>query len=53
MFGCGIQRVAAQLEQTDALLNKYVNVMAKSERIARLMFDERWEGAEAVGGSCF
>lgn len=53
MFGYDIQRVAAQLEQTDALLNKYVNVMAKSERIARLMFDERWEGAEAVGGSCF
>lgn len=52
ILGYAKQRVAAQLEQTDALLNKYVNVMAKSERIARLMFDERWEGAEAVDNSC-
>ncbi|KAA1473935.1 hypothetical protein DENSPDRAFT_931300 [Dentipellis sp. KUC8613] len=40
-------RVAAQLEHTDALLNKYVSILAKSEQATRLIFDERWHGAEA------
>ncbi|TFK44726.1 hypothetical protein BDQ12DRAFT_730752 [Crucibulum laeve] len=40
-------RVALQLEQTDALLNKYVSMLSKSEQIARLIFDEDWHGAEA------
>jgi DASH complex subunit Duo1 len=42
------QRIAQQLEQTDALLNKYINILSKSEQVTRLIFDERWMGAEAV-----
>ncbi|KAF9049767.1 hypothetical protein BJ165DRAFT_1453543 [Panaeolus papilionaceus] len=41
------ERVAAQLEQTDALLNKYIAILSKSEDVARLIFDESWQGAEA------
>ncbi|KAI9465426.1 hypothetical protein BJY52DRAFT_1243912 [Lactarius psammicola] len=44
----GTERVAKQLEQTDALLNKYINILSKSERVTQLIFDERWTGAEAV-----
>jgi hypothetical protein len=36
------------LEQTDALLNKYISILSKSEDFSRLIFDERWQGAEAV-----
>ncbi|KAF8482969.1 hypothetical protein DFH94DRAFT_730965 [Russula ochroleuca] len=43
----GTERLAEQLEQTDALLNKYINVLSKSEQVKRLIFDERWMGAEA------
>ena len=46
-----VQQVANQLAQTDALLNKYVNMLGKSEAVAKLIFDERWEGAEAVSCS--
>lgn len=42
------QQVAAQLSQTDALLDKYANMLAKSETVTRLIFDERWGGADAV-----
>lgn len=42
------QRVAEQLADTDALLNKYINILGKSEAVTRLIFDERWEGAEQV-----
>ena len=45
------KRLAEQLEQTDALLNKYINILSKSEQVSRLIFDERWMGAEAVRGS--
>ncbi|GLB37438.1 putative DASH complex subunit Duo1 [Lyophyllum shimeji] len=45
--GSANQRVAAQLEHTDALLNKYIAILAKSEQFARLIFDEQWQGAEA------
>ncbi|EMD37353.1 hypothetical protein CERSUDRAFT_123346 [Gelatoporia subvermispora B] len=41
------ERVATQLEHTNALLDKYVGIMAKSEDYARLILDERWQGAEA------
>ncbi|OAX39979.1 hypothetical protein K503DRAFT_849214 [Rhizopogon vinicolor AM-OR11-026] len=41
------EQVATQLAQTDALLNKYVNMLGKSEAVAKLIFDEQWEGAEA------
>ncbi|PPQ98635.1 hypothetical protein CVT24_003968 [Panaeolus cyanescens] len=41
------ERIAAQLEQTDALLNKYINILSKSEDVSRLIFDEGWQGAEA------
>ncbi|KAI0276575.1 hypothetical protein BGY98DRAFT_985076 [Russula aff. rugulosa BPL654] len=40
-------RLAEQLEQTDALLNKYINILSKSDKVTRLIFDERWMGAEA------
>lgn len=42
------QQVAKQLSQTDALLDKYANMLAKSETVTRLIFDERWGGADAV-----
>ncbi|KAF8161116.1 hypothetical protein B0H34DRAFT_367043 [Crassisporium funariophilum] len=45
--GSANERVAAQLEQTDALLNKYINILSKSDEYSRLIFDERWQGAEA------
>lgn len=41
------EQVADQLAQTDALLDKYANMLSKSEGVTRLIFDERWEGAEA------
>ncbi|KAF8844285.1 hypothetical protein BDN67DRAFT_963030 [Paxillus ammoniavirescens] len=41
------EQVAEQLSQTDALLDKYANILAKSESVTRLIFDERWEGADA------
>ncbi|KAK7057162.1 sphingosine-1-phosphate phosphatase [Favolaschia claudopus] len=41
------ERVAAQLVQTEALLNKYVGILSRSEEFARLIFDEEWQGAEA------
>lgn len=44
------KRLAGQLEQTDALLNKYINILSKSEKVTQLIFDERWMGAEAVCG---
>ncbi len=42
------KRIAEQLEQTDALLNQYINILSKTEQVSRLVFDERWMGAEAV-----
>jgi hypothetical protein len=42
------QRIARRLEQTDALLNKYVEILSKSEDITRLIFDEEWHGADEV-----
>ncbi|KAJ7811335.1 hypothetical protein B0H14DRAFT_2860281 [Mycena olivaceomarginata] len=41
------ERIAAQLEQTEALLNKYVAILSGSEQFARLILDDQWEGAEA------
>ncbi|KAJ7924847.1 hypothetical protein B0H13DRAFT_1976337, partial [Mycena leptocephala] len=46
-IGSQNERVAAQLEQTEALLNKYVGILSGSEEFARLIFDEQWQGAEA------
>ncbi|KAF9471594.1 hypothetical protein BDN70DRAFT_819814 [Pholiota conissans] len=45
--GSANQRIVTQLEQTDALLNKYINILSTSEDFARLVFDEQWRGAEA------
>ncbi|KAL4073891.1 hypothetical protein J3A83DRAFT_4232144 [Scleroderma citrinum] len=42
------EQVAEQLVQTDGLLDKYANMLSKSEGVTRLIFDEQWEGAEAV-----
>lgn len=41
------ERVAAQLAQTDALLNKYIDTLSKTEEYSRLILDEQWLGAEA------
>ncbi|KAH9839471.1 DASH complex subunit Duo1-domain-containing protein [Rhodofomes roseus] len=41
------ERVAEQLKHTDALLDKYVNILSKTEDAARLIMDDRWQGAEA------
>ncbi|KAF9241605.1 hypothetical protein BU15DRAFT_73335 [Melanogaster broomeanus] len=41
------EQVAEQLSQTDSLLDKYANILAKSGSVTRLIFDERWEGADA------
>jgi hypothetical protein len=43
-----IQRVEEQLAQTETLLNKYANLLAKSEKVSRLLLDERWQGGVAV-----
>ncbi|THH08380.1 hypothetical protein EW145_g2742 [Phellinidium pouzarii] len=40
------ERVTGQLTQTNALLDKYIDILAKSESATRLIFDERWHGAE-------
>lgn len=40
--------MAEQLAETDALLNKYVGILSKTEDIAKLIFDEDWYGADAV-----
>lgn len=45
------KRVAEQLENTNDLLDKYVNILSKSETATRLIFDERWDGAEQVSTS--
>ena len=42
------QCLAARLEQTDALLTKYVNILSRSEQTARLILDEKWMGADDV-----
>ena len=42
------QRAAMQLQRTDALLNKYISILEKSEAATKLIFDERWRGAEEV-----
>ncbi|KAI0342173.1 hypothetical protein BDW22DRAFT_244883 [Trametopsis cervina] len=39
-------RVAVQLENTNALLDKYVDILSTSEKVTKLILDERWEGAE-------
>ncbi|KAG6869118.1 hypothetical protein C0993_001683 [Termitomyces sp. T159_Od127] len=45
--GSANQRVAMQLEQTDALLNKYISILSKSEEFTQLIFDQQWQGADA------
>ncbi|KAF9450448.1 hypothetical protein P691DRAFT_701318 [Macrolepiota fuliginosa MF-IS2] len=42
-------KIAMQLAQTDALLNKYVEILYRSEDVSRLIFDEDWQGAEGDG----
>lgn len=43
-----LKRVAVQLENTHGLLDKYVNLLTKSESVTRLIVDRRWQGAEIV-----
>ncbi|TFK75405.1 hypothetical protein BDN72DRAFT_516658 [Pluteus cervinus] len=45
--GSANERVATQLEETEALLNQYIGLLSKSEEISRLILDEDWHGAEA------
>ena len=33
-------------------MNKYVKILSRSEDFARLIFDEHWDGAEAVRSPC-
>ncbi|KAL1748861.1 hypothetical protein HDZ31DRAFT_28972 [Schizophyllum fasciatum] len=40
------ERVALQLEQTDALLNRYTNILSLTEDYSRLILDEDWQGGE-------
>ncbi|KAK7692763.1 hypothetical protein QCA50_004396 [Cerrena zonata] len=40
-------RVSIQLSHTNALLDKYTTILHNTERINRLILDERWQGAEA------
>ncbi|KAF8345855.1 hypothetical protein F5887DRAFT_1061506 [Amanita rubescens] len=40
--GSANERVAAQLRQTDALLNKYIDILSRSEEFSRLILDEQW-----------
>lgn len=35
-----------QLSHTNALLDKYTSILHNSERVTKLILDERWEGAE-------
>ncbi|RPD74225.1 hypothetical protein L226DRAFT_546139 [Lentinus tigrinus ALCF2SS1-7] len=39
-------RVATRLEHTNALLDKYVRILSRSEKITKLILDERWQGAD-------
>ncbi|KAJ7072298.1 hypothetical protein C8F01DRAFT_1103315 [Mycena amicta] len=41
------ERIAAQLEQTEGLLNNYVDILSESEQFAQLILDEDWHGADA------
>ncbi|KAM5535589.1 hypothetical protein V8D89_010756 [Ganoderma adspersum] len=40
-------RVAERLGHTNALLDKYVRILSKSEKVTKLILDERWQGADA------
>jgi hypothetical protein len=42
------QRFATTAAQTNALLDEYIKMMARSEQIAGIVFDEQWQGAEHV-----
>ncbi|KIK67388.1 hypothetical protein GYMLUDRAFT_238682 [Collybiopsis luxurians FD-317 M1] len=41
-----LSRISRQLVQTEGLLNKYMDILTKSEEFSRLIFDEEWEGAD-------
>lgn len=43
-----MQGIARRLEETNALLDRYLQMMARAGRFERLILDERWEGADAV-----
>lgn len=42
------ERVSEQLNDTDQLLNKYLEILRKSDKVTRLIFDPAWSGADAV-----
>ena len=42
------QRIVEQLAQTNALLDRYVEILARTDATAKLIFEERWRGAEEV-----
>ena len=43
-----IQRIAEQLLNTNAFLDRYTRLLSKSEAITRVLFDEEFTGAEDV-----
>uniref|UniRef100_A0A0W0FHC0 DASH complex subunit DUO1 n=1 Tax=Moniliophthora roreri TaxID=221103 RepID=A0A0W0FHC0_MONRR len=45
--GTANQQVTEQLKHTERLLNKYMNILVKSERMTQVIFDEEFEGGEA------
>lgn len=40
--------IAERLQHTNALLDKYMSILSKSEQVTKLLLDERWQGADAV-----
>ncbi|KAF9029030.1 hypothetical protein BDZ89DRAFT_739534 [Hymenopellis radicata] len=40
-------RLSKQLEETDMLLNRYVKALGRTEDVARLLFDQDFDGADA------
>ncbi|KAF9071735.1 hypothetical protein BDP27DRAFT_500222 [Rhodocollybia butyracea] len=44
--GSANERISQQLVQTEGLLNKYMSILAKSEEVSQLIFDEEWGGAD-------
>ncbi|KAK7053288.1 hypothetical protein VNI00_003914 [Paramarasmius palmivorus] len=44
--GAANEQVSEQLKHTEQLLNKYMNILAKSEDMTRIIFDNEFEGGE-------
>ncbi|KDQ57463.1 hypothetical protein JAAARDRAFT_58075 [Jaapia argillacea MUCL 33604] len=40
------EKVSAQVRETNVLLDRYVGLLSRSDEISRLIFDEKWNGAD-------